>query len=159
MFSKFSDTQRLFALLVVWGGASVLLIAGLVLPVFTFSKFYFFDDTFSLLGGIGHMFSEGEWLLGVVILLFSVLFPLFKLVIQMVLIFEKSDMSKRWLTFLHYSGKWSMLDVFVVAILLSSIKIGAIAEVTVHAGLYCFTMAVIASMMLSMMIKYLGNKN
>ena len=42
-----------------------------------------------------------------------------------------------------------MLDVFVVAILVVTVKLGAIASITVHFGIYLFTLAVLASMLLT----------
>jgi paraquat-inducible protein A len=55
----------------------------------------------------------------------------------------------RQLHVLSFLGKWSMLDVFVVAILVVTVKLGAIANITVHVGIYLFTLAVLASMLLT----------
>lgn len=43
-----------------------------------------------------------------------------------------------WLS--HY-GKWSMLDVFVVALLLVIVKLGVLATVEVHYGIYMYAVA------------------
>ena len=46
-------------------------------------------------------------------------------------------------------GKWSMLDVLVVAILVSTVKLGSMANIEVHIGLYIFAMGVLGSMWLT----------
>lgn len=39
-----------------------------------------------------------------------------------------------------------MLDVFVVAVMLMVVKLGALAEVSIHSGIYWFSLAVLVSM-------------
>ena len=55
-------------------------------------------------------------------------------------------------------GKWSMLDVFVVALLLVSVKLGVLAKVEVHYGLYVFATSVLLTMGLSFWIYDLAEK-
>jgi paraquat-inducible protein A len=50
---------------------------------------------------------------------------------------------------MHLYGKWSMLDVFVVAVLVVTVKLGAIANVEMHYGLYFFSAAVILTMIIT----------
>lgn len=52
-----------------------------------------------------------------------------------------------------------MLDVFVVAIMLVTIKFGVIANVTVHIGLYLFTFGVLGSMLLTQFLARLNKKH
>ena len=47
---------------------------------------------------------------------------------------------------LDFIGRWSMLDVFVAAMLVVVIKLSLISDVEIHAGLYVFIAAVILSM-------------
>jgi len=42
-------------------------------------------------------------------------------------------------------GKWSMLDVFVVAILIVAMKSAAVADIRIGIGLYLFTFSVICT--------------
>ena len=46
-------------------------------------------------------------------------------------------------------GKWSMTDVFVVAVVASTVKLGALANVSIKYGLYVFSFGVIGSMSLN----------
>ncbi len=140
------------ALKAAWALVLVLLILGATLPMFTFSKFYFFNDTFSLLSGIFHLLDEGEPVLFVLVFTFSILLPVYKMYLLGRIIFHRAmapDNRHRCLHFLHILGKWSMLDVFVVALLVMTVKFGVIADVTVHAGLYVFAAGVLASMLLT----------
>ncbi len=52
----------------------------------------------------------------------------------------------RWLKWVDTFGKWSMLDVFVVALTVVAINISLVSEVAVHLGLYLFIASVVLSM-------------
>ena len=61
----------------------------------------------------------------------------------------------RHLHWMHLYGKWSMLDVFVVAVLLASVKLGALAQVQIHSGLYAFAASVLLTMLITARVTYL----
>ncbi|MEE9447898.1 MAG: paraquat-inducible protein A, partial [Arenicellales bacterium] len=64
--------------------------------------------------------------------------------------------TQRYLHWIQKLGKWSMLDVFVVAVLVVAVKLRAIAEVQMHYGLYAFAVSVLLTMWLSSKLsKYL----
>lgn len=71
------------------------------------------------------MLSQGEtkvMLVGVLVLLFSVIFPVSKLISSLLLVFKRSLKQNKIIRFLVFkSGKWSMADVMVVAIFMSYI--------------------------------------
>jgi paraquat-inducible protein A len=144
--------SSLSRLKLAWFIVSAMLIAGAVLPMFTFSQFYIFNDTFSLASGIFYLLKEGETLLFIVVFSFSILMPVWKMVLLYRLLHSQDGDNAgrhRQLHVLSFLGKWSMLDVFVVAILVVTVKLGAIASITVHFGIYLFTLAVLASMLLT----------
>ena len=64
---------------------------------------------------------------------------------------------RTYLHWMHSFGKWSMLDVFVVAILVVSVKLGAIASVEMRYGLYAFAAAVILKMYVTARVVSLTN--
>lgn len=144
-----SNTIRallVFGWLIVLG----LFAVGVSLPMFTLTKLLIFDNTYSLLGGLGHMMEEGEWLLFVAVGAFSLIMPIAKLGMLLRLLWPMQlTRQKRWHFWLGLLGRWSMLDVFVVALLLVLVKFGALASVDIHAGLYLFCAAVICSMLLA----------
>lgn len=121
-------------------------------PLFTLSKFYIFNNTVSLVSALGDLLRERQFVLFVVIFLFSVMFPVIKIGLLFYLQFSSrisQSRHKKLITGLDIAGKWSMLDVFVVALLLVAIKLGPLAEVTVHYGVYLFAGTIIMMMLMS----------
>ncbi len=62
---------------------------------------------------------------------------------------------KRYLHLMHEYGRWAMLDVMVVAVLIVTVKLGAIASVQVHYGLYVFGAAVVLIMFITKQVVHL----
>jgi len=129
-----------------------LLIAGLRLPLMTLEKFYFFSNTVSLYSALMQLRAAGEWGLFALIGLFSVVFPVIKLAL-LALVWnveaQSSATHRRHLRWLAEYSKWSMLDVFVVALLVVSLKLGALAQAHVREGLYYFAVSVVLTMLVS----------
>ncbi len=66
-------------------------------------------------------------LVGVLVLVFSVLFPVMKLVCSIIYVYSPSSRSRAVLNFMVFkTGKWSMADVMVVAIFMAYIGFGGI---------------------------------
>lgn len=132
--------------------AGALLLYGLQAPILTLEKFYFFTNTVSLLSALQQLWREAEWGLFALIGAFSVVFPMLKL-LMLLLIWNfdpaQGERHRRHLYWLTEYGKWSMLDVFVVALLVVSVKLGAMAEAHVEVGIYAFAASVILTMLLS----------
>jgi len=113
-----------------------------------------------ILGSIYKLFENGEYVVGGAILLFSVLIPLLKIVVLIfAVLFEKFEFPHKLVNFFKHLGKWSMLDVFVVAIFLVYLTSNS-ADVThaeIQIGLYYFLVYVILSMITT--IKLLNIKD
>ena len=139
----------------------VTLFIGLTAPLITLQKLYFIENTISLISTIKVLHQDKEWLLFFVISIFSLCIPAIK-ILSLILItnlaYPKGSYLDKTLTLIETLGKWSMLDVFVVALLLVSVKLGALAKVEVHYGLYMFTTSVILTMGLSFWIYNLAHK-
>jgi len=128
----------------------ILFISSLFAPLFTLEKFYFFANTVSLLSALFSLIEKGHVFLFLIIFIFSILFPLFKL--SVILYIWNSQAGARvqhLLKWIHHLGKWSMLDVFVVALMVVSIKLDQVAKMQIHYGLYLFLSAVLLSMLIS----------
>ncbi|MBS1172673.1 MAG: paraquat-inducible protein [Proteobacteria bacterium] len=98
---------------------------GLAAPIITLKKFLFIENTF------------------------SVVLPVLKILLLDKLLRARdgdTDRLKKHLRWMHLYGKWSMLDVFVVAVLVAAVKLGAIASVDLRFGLYAFAIAVVLTM-------------
>lgn len=129
-----------------------LLCAGLYLPLLTLEKFYLFSNTVSLYSALVQLAVEQEWGLFLLVGVFSVLFPFAKLILlALVWNLEAGDSPahRRHLHWLSEYSRWSMLDVFVVALLVVSVKLGALAQAHVGIGIYFFAASVVLSMLLS----------
>ena len=126
--------------------ALILLIIGLFAPMMTLKKFLFLKDEVSIYTGLIGLFDEGEYALFAIILIFSICFPLAK-IFSLAYVWYVESPPERRKTLLHRIealGRWSMLDVFVVALLVVTIKLGVFADVEVHAGIYFFAASVLA---------------
>ena len=139
----------------------VLLVVGVSAPLLTLQKLYFIENTISLISTIETLYEEQEWMIFFIIGLFSICVPAVK-ILSLILIVNITYSHRSPLFYLlnliETLGKWSMLDVFVVALLLVSVKLGALARVQVHYGLYVFAASVVLTMILSFWIYKLAHK-
>ena len=73
----------------------------------------------SILGTVQDLMQSGNFLVGLLIATFSVIIPTLKLLAQAVLIFTQGSTATMLTRIIDAIGKWSMTDVFVVAIIVS----------------------------------------
>ena len=129
-----------------------LLVYGLQAPILTLEKFYLFSNTVSLWSALQQLAHEAEWGLFLLVGTFSVVFPVLK-ILMLLLIWNlegaRGARHRRHLGWLAEYSKWSMLDVFVVALLVVSVKLGALAEARVEIGIYAFAASVVLTMLVS----------
>lgn len=147
-YSRFSQ----FAVPALLVSAFALFGTGVLFPFFHVTKLWVFESSVSVIGGIVTLFHEREYFLFAVLSLFTVVFPFFKLLVLALSWCERNRNPAR-VHQLHQLigslGKWSMLDVFVVAILIVAMKSAAVAEIHLGVGLYLFTFSVIATQLAS----------
>jgi len=132
--------------------ATLLFLIGIFLPMMTLTKFYFAKNSFSIVSGLIELISDRKIVLFIVIGVFSIVFPILKIAVLARMLVAKSltDIKlKSYLHLMHEYGRWAMLDVMVVAILIVTVKLGAIASIKVHAGLYIFGAAVLLIMFIT----------
>lgn len=127
--------------------AAFLLIAGWLLPAMTLRQLLIFSDEVSILGAIWRLFAEGEYGLFVLVFAFTVIFPAAKLTVAGLAWRRRGtdETARRWLAWAERFGHWSMLDVFVIALFVVVVKLSAVSDVTIHAGLYVFALAALLS--------------
>ncbi|APS82112.1 paraquat-inducible A family protein [Piscirickettsia salmonis] len=122
----------------------IALVYGAFMPLISVEKLWLFENTVSLVSSIVTLFKSGNVFLGIIIALFSLVLPLVKLILLMYIWFWGSlATSQRWLNWLGHLGKWSMLDVFIVAVMVVTVKLGAMAQVTIHSGVIGFALSVL----------------
>ena len=85
-----------------------------------------FKSTRSLLGTMSELISNGHVLVGVLIGLFAVVIPLFKIFLVSVSFFLKPSLIKRKLLVVSsFLSKWSMSDVFMMSLIVTFLAINA----------------------------------
>ena len=129
--------------------ATLLFAAGLAMPIATIEQFFIFDSTFSVLSGLMELATGNQIVLFVLVLGFSVVLPIFKITVLLRVAFSGqlgNARVKRWIHLIHQYGRWSMLDVFVVAMLVVAVKLAAIADIETHPGLYLFSAGILLIM-------------
>lgn len=132
-------------------------VAGITLPMMTLTKLIWFDNTFTVLSGIGALLADETFALGMLLMVFSVIFPAVKFVGMLAYVLVYPPLPRALVQFQYVLGKvakFSMLDVFVVAVMLMVVKLGALAEVDIHGGIYWFTLAVLVSLSAGLAIEY-----
>lgn len=131
---------------------SLLFLAGLFSPIITLNKFIVVENTFSVVGGVVGLLHDGQIFLFVLVGAFSILLPALKLGVLYRLLSGTTHAAGRlpwYLHLMHLYGKWSMLDVFVVAVLVVAVKLGVIASVEMRFGLYLFAAAMLLTMIIT----------
>jgi paraquat-inducible protein A len=135
--------------------ALVVLVPAYFLPFVSIEKLGT-RNVFSLLGGIGELFERGNAFLGVVLLLFSVVFPLAKLAAILAATSRLVGLSARVRRGLHHlasvTGKYSLLDILVVALMIVLVKFKNLAEVEARAGTVLFCLAIFLSIAAGMCV-------
>lgn len=130
----------------------ILLAIGIFAPLMTLKQFFIFENQLSLYSGLIELITQRELLLFIIIFSFSIIFPIVKILFLFLVIntgTKGKPHRKKLMNWLAHIGKWSMLDVFVVALLLVSIKLNVIADIQIHYGIYAFGSSVLLTMILT----------
>lgn len=109
--------------------------------------------TASLLGGTISLIGEGNLLVGVIVLLFSIILPLVKLLalIDLSYLGLTRRRHRAWTyRLVEWAGRWSMLDVLLLALLVSLIKLGDLVSFHLGPAVVAFVMCVLMSMIASL---------
>jgi paraquat-inducible protein A len=134
------------ALVAVMLVASPLLFAlGITLPLLTFEKLIFFRENPSLLGIVASLWKSGDMALAALVALFSILFPLAKMVAVAAELAATPGWFQKLVPFLI---KWSMMDVMLVAIVIAAAKTSGLADAFSEAGLWCYAGATVMTTVL-----------
>ena len=127
-----------------------LLVLGWVLPFMTVRTFFVFSGELSILGAMQRLWEGGEHTLFAILVVFTILFPLTKMTLAFA-VWVRADPASpaamRLVSWVEGFGRWSMLDVFLAALLVVTIKTSVGSDVWVHAGIYVFAGAVVLSML------------
>ncbi|AGW89069.1 MULTISPECIES: paraquat-inducible protein A [Cupriavidus] len=111
----------------------------------------------TILSGVIYLWLSGSHLLAVVVLIASIIVPLLKMVILTFLLLSVHFRSRwrirqqtRLYGLVEVIGRWSMLDIFVVALLASLVRAGALATIIPGGGALAFGAVVVLTMLASL---------
>ena len=128
-------------------------VAGIFLPFTSVTKLWLFQNQISVYHGLIILWQAGELFLFLILFVFTVCFPLVKLSAMLTLWLYPRVGTDRARTLFHFVsnlGKWSMLDVFVVAILVLTIKSSGVANIRVGDGFFLFFVSVMLTQFASL---------
>ena len=108
----------------------------------------------SILTGIIELFERGNWFVGTVVFVFSILFPVVKLAALIDLsVLKLSRATHRATTYriIEHAGKWSMMDVLLLAFMVMLVKVGELVHFEFGMAVIAFALCVALSMAASLM--------
>ncbi len=149
-FRKPDSIARTWALLLA---ASIMYIPANLLPM-TVTTAVGAVQTDTIMSGVIYFIHSGSWEIAAVIFIASIFVPLVKLAILVFLLVSVQRRSKwrpRDRTVLYriteLVGRWSMVDVYVVTILVALVKLGAVASIEAGPAAVYFASVVVLTML------------
>lgn len=104
--------------------------------------------------GIRTLYDENMLITATIVLMASIIIPVFKLLSLFIIIITEYfnvayAIRTSLLALVDYIGRWSMLDIFLVAIMVALVKFGSFATVSADSGTYLLGCVVILTMLAS----------
>ena len=151
--TKPQSLQRTTAYLLA---AVLLYVPANTLPIMSTASVFEGRETHTILGGIVELWQAGSWELALIVFIASIAVPIVKIV-ALALLVVTAQRRSRWrqteranlYRLIETVGHWSMLDVFVVVLLVGMVRFGAFASVEPAPGLLAFGAVVVLTMLAS----------
>ena len=147
---KVRSIERTWALLIA---ATILYLPANLLPIMT-TIYTGYERSDTILTGVIHLALEGLWPLAALVFFASVVVPILKIISLSYLLFSIQRHSRRQVfertriyRLIEGIGRWSMLDIYVIALLVALVKLGAIASVEAESGALFFGALVVVTML------------
>lgn len=134
----------------LFGVSSIFLLVGLLAPILTvvaheeiavLGRVVLQYESKGIITTIHKLYSVDNYFIASLLLLFSVLLPVLKIVLSLIALqLEHSSMRRASVLLVKIIGRWSMTDVFVVAVLLAFLTADTaqVTDATLGPGLYFF---------------------
>jgi paraquat-inducible protein A len=146
---KKNSLKRTSAILLT---AGILTIPANAVPVMEMVRFGR-PETDTIYSGVVKLVQNDLWGLAVIIFAASIVIPLIKVVVLGLLLLTTAQkrtgyllLRTRAFRFVHYIGRWSMVDVFAVTLLVSIVHMGRLASVLPRYGAVAFCAVVVLTM-------------
>lgn len=137
--------QRTWACVIA---SAILYVPANTLPVMVTDNALVHEDH-TLIGGIHQLWVEGSWMLAIIVFIASIAVPVLKIGVLGLLAWTvryAPDWRRleraRLYRLIEAVGHWSMLDVYVVAVLAATVRFGPLANVAAGPGLLAFAAVV-----------------
>lgn len=133
-------------------GALILFWPAVLLPILQIERLGH-RSTSSLLMGTVELLFHGDWFVGGVVMMFSIVFPLVKLALLLELsLLGLLHRTHKALTYrvMEFAGRWSMMDVMLLAFMVMLVKLGSLVEFHFGPAVIAFVLCVAMSMLASM---------
>lgn len=131
-----------------FGAACFLLVAGISLPIVQVSNLLIFSDRISIASSIYSLWKSDEYFIALIIVAFSIALPTAKVALADYVwrgcSFTQAQ-EGRSIGLLEWVGRWSMLDVLVIALIVVSLKASMFGDARSELGVYFFTASVVFS--------------
>lgn len=152
-FRKPASVSRSWALLVA---AMILYVPANVLPMMKTSSL-FGSQSDTIMSGVVYFWTSGSWYLALIIFFASIMVPLLKMM-ALALLLVSVQRRSRWLPeqrarlyrLVEFVGRWSMLDIYVVAVIVALVQLKALATIQPGAGAAAFGAVVVLTMFAAM---------
>ena len=105
----------------------ILLILGVILPIAKIDEFWIFTSEFSILSIAKDLMINNEFLLGIVVISFGLIFPIIKIICR----HTKIQFISR-----YNFHKFSMVDIFLISFLVFSSKASSFFDMEILLGFY-----------------------
>ena len=132
-------------------GALALYVPAVSLPILEIERLGHHYQS-SLITGTWDLIQHGNWFVGIVVFLFSVVLPIVKIVLLIDLsLLRWSPKSYRAKTYqwMEWAGRWSMMDVLLLALLVMLVKVGSMVSFYIGPAVGAFVGCVVMSLMAS----------
>ena len=110
--------------------------------------------TDTILSGVLHLYETGSFVIAGIVFVASIVVPIVKILILVYLLWvinrggKGSPRRQTWLYRLtEFVGRWSMIDVFVVTLLVAMVQFGLLANVEPNGAIVCFAGVVVLTML------------
>jgi len=146
---KPNSISRTSALIIA---AYILYIPANVLPIMTTRTLLGSQDD-TIMSGVIFLWTSGSWPLAALVFFASIMVPLMKL-IALTLLVISVQIDSRWqplqrtrlYRLVEFVGRWSMLDIYVVTILVALVQLQALAAITPGPAAVAFGAVVVLTM-------------
>jgi len=132
--------------------AAILYVPANLLPVM-YTDTIFDEEQDTIMSGVLVLLQSGSWPIAVLVFIASIVVPLLKIIALSVVLFSAWRRSPRYRTqqselfrMVEFIGRWSMLDVYAISLLVTLVQIRSLASVAVGWGALAFGAVVVLTL-------------